>query len=335
MDRLIVDSGVLFYRLWSLEYVYRNYEFRKLRDEVRNIENELKEEIDKIRKEEIDTIKVEKELHIKTIIGERAYFADLFAKYPWLEDEPSPYFEELYHFGQSTECYKSISQCTRDTFAKGNHLSDLIISKFGFCYAERPARDSTYLLENINDNSRIVFPLHERFFVKPYFINAGDIYGFGEKIMISVGNEEPYELEKRPGDVFICINFDKPLPVVMDEFRGLYLWWNRDVGDYEPGNRYIAERIMYKNIKNGVIPETQAPRAIGLWLWDRVKELKNKRGAVKQALKEFHEAGYLERLGLVDIEEADLRFWCRRTDACIKAAEVLPFTKRKKGTKES
>lgn len=138
------------------------------------------------------------------------------------------------------------------------------------------------------------------------------------------------------------IDISKPLESIMAEFENIVMSVKRYVSgehddifsgmdEFLDGKVSDLEAIR----RGGYTPKSDSSRAVGLWLWDRVKELGNKRGAVKQSLKEFHETGYLEKLGLEDVEEADLRFWYRRTDDCIKAAEVLPFTKRKKGTKES
>ena len=76
-------------------------------------------------------------------------------------------------------------------------------------------------------------------------------------------------------------------------------------------------------------------RAIGLWLWDRVQEYGGKRGALSQALTDLAKSGHLHSLGLEHVDDGDLRRWHKWTDDCIQAAKVLPFTKRKKGTKNA
>jgi hypothetical protein len=152
------------------------------------------------------------------------------------------------------------------------------------------------------------------------------------------------EIKNFTSDVIVDTSY--PYELIIHElkqfcaFQGFYRCaMNDDVDGMLEHHRVFGETIVSDtrslNPEMSRVVYNDKPRAVGLWLWDRVKELKNKRGAVKQALKEFHETGYLEKLGLEDVEESDLRFWCRRTDECIKANEVLPFTKRKKGTKES
>lgn len=70
-------------------------------------------------------------------------------------------------------------------------------------------------------------------------------------------------------------------------------------------------------------------RIVGLWLWDKVHELGNKRGAINQAIRSLSEQFDLKRLGLEHVEDSDFRFYLSRTRDCISNASVLPFSKKR------
>lgn len=71
-----------------------------------------------------------------------------------------------------------------------------------------------------------------------------------------------------------------------------------------------------------------ASRMVGLWLCDKVYQLGNCRGAAKQAIREMTELDSYLALKMENVEDADLRFYLRRTQECINACEALPFVKR-------
>ncbi|MEA4858321.1 MAG: hypothetical protein AAGU21_07395 [Solidesulfovibrio sp.] len=68
-------------------------------------------------------------------------------------------------------------------------------------------------------------------------------------------------------------------------------------------------------------------RAIGLWLWDKVNVLGCRHGSKIEAIKEFEQLSCFEKLGLG--YDPDYYHFLRRTEACIAAAEVLTFDKKK------
>ncbi|EHJ46926.1 hypothetical protein DFW101_0910 [Solidesulfovibrio carbinoliphilus subsp. oakridgensis] len=122
----------------------------------------------------------------------------------------------------------------------------------------------------------------------------------------------------------IAINKSTNIEIVLADIRCLFESDSRSREEAFIKSRNISIHDFQKENRDIV-------RAIGLWLWDRVKELGGKRGAIKQAIAELHKHNYLTQLGITEIEDTDIRFYRRRTEACVVAEEVLPFTKR--GTK--
>lgn len=72
-------------------------------------------------------------------------------------------------------------------------------------------------------------------------------------------------------------------------------------------------------------------RAIGIWLYDYIN---SNSCTKKDAMRQLRNSKSFEKMNIYP-DDGDLRFYIRRTSECIKAAEVLPFTKRKKGTKDA
>ena len=57
--------------------------------------------------------------------------------------------------------------------------------------------------------------------------------------------------------------------------------------------KFFADK--QSSILGGYTPLSDHVRAVGLWLWDRVKELGNQRGAVKQAIADLHKTDFVPR----------------------------------------
>lgn len=133
------------------------------------------------------------------------------------------------------------------------------------------------------------------------------------------------------------IEYDKPIELILDQVRDivdcarkskgdpeLFLKFDRECDLLEDHDRCASLRCAYK-------PSSVKVRAIGLWLFDYVHKIGNLRGSIKKAITELGKTSYLPDLSL-DVEDSDLRFYLRRTTACIEAREVLSFAK--KGTQK-
>lgn len=68
-------------------------------------------------------------------------------------------------------------------------------------------------------------------------------------------------------------------------------------------------------------------RAAGLWIWDRVQELGGERGSIAKAIRELRNNFDLEKLCLINADDAAMRFYYKRTDECINTCAVLPFSR--------
>ncbi len=137
--------------------------------------------------------------------------------------------------------------------------------------------------------------------------------------------------------VTLNIEYDKPIKLILDKVRDvvacareagdnnmLFQKLYRECDSLEDYDRCASLRCAYK-------PSSDKVRAIGLWLFDYVHDIGNFRGSIKKAITEIGKTSYLSDLSL-DVEDADLRFYLRRTTACIEAREVLSFAK--KGTQK-
>lgn len=89
-----------------------------------------------------------------------------------------------------------------------------------------------------------------------------------------------------------------------------------------------AKKIRVKSM-SGFNPTSAPVRAVGLWIWDYIQ---SNRVTQKEAIAALQGTGHISRLGLENVEDSDLRFYFRKTDDCIKSAEVRPFSK--KGTQK-
>ena len=111
----------------------------------------------------------------------------------------------------------------------------------------------------------------------------------------------------------------------------------KENGDpYDPGDsntltpgRTIVVSTKAANYIQGVRynKASDAPRAVGLWLYDYIERT---RSTQSQAIAALEGTQYLSRLGLTPGDE-DLRFYFRRTRECVQQKKLLAFTK--KGTR--
>jgi len=92
------------------------------------------------------------------------------------------------------------------------------------------------------------------------------------------------------------------------------------------------QTLAYIKKSNSKFRIENKPRAIGLWLWDRVNELGAGRGAKIQAIAEFEALPNFANFTLGN--DPDYYHWLRRTEACIEAAEVLTFDKKNPESKK-
>jgi hypothetical protein len=139
------------------------------------------------------------------------------------------------------------------------------------------------------------------------------------------------------------IDFSKDINVVLRELE--YFYWelveserfnskgisNKEVQKIGFEKLWEIEELQEKTKSSMMKTPTEnghKTRAIGLWLWDYIKENKCNQ---QQAIVSLESTGYLPKLHLSPGDE-DLRFYLRRTTACIDAGEILPFTK--KGTQK-
>lgn len=130
------------------------------------------------------------------------------------------------------------------------------------------------------------------------------------------------------------IDLTKPTSVILKEIEGVvessksYVSGDKDFLDDElPPDYFQLLADKEAALRGSYKPESDTPRAIGLWLWDRVHKLGAERGAKIQAITEFEALS-----NFADFElghDPDYYHWLRRTEACINAAEVLTFDKKK------
>ncbi|GAB6035909.1 hypothetical protein JCM15519_04680 [Fundidesulfovibrio butyratiphilus] len=214
-------------------------------------------------------------------------------------------------------------------------LSNFVEVKFGFEFDDRPARDSTFLVKNVRNGDAIIFPQNSRGRQAVYWLKGLQHPKFPDPMLLrAYPGEELEAIEERPGDVFLCLNFAQPLPLLIWHLERMYSMYYKGLPPYgEWGQEQrTGERIACLNTPGGVLPKEKEARAAGLWLWDRVQELGARRGAIAQAQSEFNDAGYVEAL---DLNDDNLGRYYRKTNESIEAAEVLSFRNSGKGTKKS
>ncbi|GAB6035910.1 hypothetical protein JCM15519_04690 [Fundidesulfovibrio butyratiphilus] len=96
------DERTLFYRLWALEYTYRNREFSAIRHKIVQIEKKLNVDISIIQKEieEISNIPLASEEML-------AMLEDGFEKYPWTREQAS-FFHDFYYDRHKSQHYNNL-----------------------------------------------------------------------------------------------------------------------------------------------------------------------------------------------------------------------------------
>jgi len=115
----------------------------------------------------------------------------------------------------------------------------------------------------------------------------------------------------------IGLDCEQSLKSIQDEIE--FLWLENNGLEREAYLKRIALRFGKEVNLSG----PYVTRAVGLWLWDF------KKGEVAQAIRDFRKK-YKDNDVLLQYEDADLRFYHKMTDACIRQTTVFPFTKSKK-----
>jgi len=136
----------------------------------------------------------------------------------------------------------------------------------------------------------------------------------------------------------VALNFMQPLNVLQQTIEELWL-----IGNGKHVEADIVKFARQFNKNPNINSGANNSRAVGLWIWDYMHHqdylvggnaTKKIRVKQKEAIDEFRKKYHLGDIGLDKFEDTDLRFLYRKTKACIELAEVLPFTKNKKGTKK-
>lgn len=141
--------------------------------------------------------------------------------------------------------------------------------------------------------------------------------------------------ERTPGYEACVIDFNCDLSVICKEIKLLKIRMERHYSEVGNGVEYFnaAEHFLCSGL---ISCSVNVPRIVGLWLWDKVYGYDiGGRIHIRAAIKELCHQFDMSKLGLENTEEADFRFYLRKTKECIDDWEVLPFSKRKKGTKKT
>ena len=141
------------------------------------------------------------------------------------------------------------------------------------------------------------------------------------------------------GACLLLVDINQPLPAMKHEIEFIYHQAKMAVkerdknikkrllkpGLYPEDLVAYEEAVSFSSFKISGVPA----RVAGLWLWDRAQQIGGGRGTKARAIAEFrNKYRDLSALGLNNPDDADLRHYLNRTDACIKAAEVLSFSKK-------
>lgn len=131
------------------------------------------------------------------------------------------------------------------------------------------------------------------------------------------------------GSILLDINLSADTEVLVEEIRRLkalkfeslptFIELTTAIEDMTP--EYALEKELI-NKTGGTLRSAYAPRAIGLWLSEYIYRNECTQKAAIMALCERHD---LSVFGKDGVEDSDLRKYVRKTEACIKAGEVLPF----------
>ena len=193
--------------------------------------------------------------------------------------------------------------------------------------------DPSELLERIGNGELFYWTIPE--LSDSYNVKKGSV-------LLPINAMENIQLKEQKGlrQAICTINLDESLD---DQFNTIMRMLNLvtmtdkngridDLHRLEDRSRIIEyDEIVKKNIVSYNNSGDKA-RCIGLWLWDRVKELGEVRGAKTRAIAEFELLPNFNEFGLGD--NPDYYHWLRRTEACIEAAEVLTFDKKNPESKK-
>ncbi len=260
-------------------------------------------------------------------------FDEYDQNYPWQKDECHIFDRDRFVLDEfvKLKSYTDLPDSIKSIMAEGFFISQECELRYGFSLYERPARNSEYILLNINTPTRMVFPYHNRGIAPGYKIEEFGNFDGKRKIIAREEHKKDIIYTGRPGDFFLCLNFNEPLPIVIDWITKLYNFYIKK-DNFKPDD--LSTECLRATALGECTPKSQAPRAAGLWLWDRVKELRGGEGAKTQAIDEIQDKFDLDMLGLGNKQITEFYHYLRRTEACIEAAKVLPFDKKNPESKK-
>lgn len=126
----------------------------------------------------------------------------------------------------------------------------------------------------------------------------------------------------------VAINFSLPIKTIVSEIEAIYELVHGSTGFATNAaiKTIIHSREGVTNFKGRSRDVGPAiGRVLGLWLWEYMDHHKCTQAVAIRALAETEN---LELLGMENLEDTDLRFYLRRTKACIDAGQVLSFSKK-------
>ena len=117
----------------------------------------------------------------------------------------------------------------------------------------------------------------------------------------------------------VGIDYEQPLDAIKEAIE--IKWLEKNSFEKEA---YLKRTVLLLGKKVN-LSGPYISRAVGLWLWDYKKT--GKRGMTRAFRQKYRNVDEL-----LKYEDADLRFFYNITDECIRAADVLPIRKLKRGT---
>jgi hypothetical protein len=139
---------------------------------------------------------------------------------------------------------------------------------------------------------------------------------------------EENEKGRQPDDIsahkigVVGLDFEQPLNAIQEMIE--ILWLENNGFEEEVYLKRLALALGKKYNLSG----PYVSRAAGLWLWDYLNQDQEPKPTQLQAIRAFTTKYNLEDIGLGKCDDTDLRFFLRRTNDCIEANEVLPFSKK-------
>ena len=139
------------------------------------------------------------------------------------------------------------------------------------------------------------------------------------------------------GKCLVHIDFNSPLKTILAEIEAMYhfeyLPQTSDFEAYDASFENCHMRIL--EAKGETLGKDDAPRIIGLWLWDHLKETEtdNVAAAIRVMQDELGKRkgnGVLDSLGRSRSSNRRFSEHLKKTEACIEACEVLPFSNKSK-----